>query len=193
MAAVDDARRPRADGALPLATLLGIALLVEPLHPALYGLAALYLTFAAAMASGGAERPGEPRGPWRLYALGAAGLAIVVPLGGIVEAVEPYELIPLGLIAAGFLLHVRLKLSHGVHRFGLLSAAGRRSHDARVGRTLEATIAVLAGAALLPAPGAPALYAIAGWMLTAASVAERESASSAREDQPPAAAPAPAA
>jgi hypothetical protein len=194
MAGGADARRPIADGALPLAALLAPGLLFAALQPALYGLAALYLTFAGAMASGGAERPGEPEWPWRLYAVGAGALAVLVPLGGFVAAAEHWPLAGIGVIAAGFASHVAAKRRHGVHRPGLLSACGRREHDARIGRTLEGAVIVLAGAAALPEPAGPALYAIAGWLLAAASVAERDDgASSGPEDRPPASAPAPAA
>jgi hypothetical protein len=195
MAELDDPRRPVLDGALPLAALLAAALLIAPLHAAAYGLAALYLVFAAGMATSGSDRPGEPDLPWRLYALGAGFLAIAVPAGGIDDALKPLVAAPLALIAAGLVIHVCVKGRHGIRRVGLLSAFGRREHDARIGRTLEAMAVALAVATAGTGPAAAGLYAVAGWLLAAASVAERGPAgsTSAREDQPPAAAPAPAA
>ena len=76
----------------------------------------------------------------------------------------------LAVFAAAFAVHLRAKAGHGICRIGILSACGRRAHDARVGRTLEATALVLAAAVAF---SLPALYAVAGWLLTAAAVAER--------------------
>lgn len=164
-------RPARLDGALPLAALLALGLVVTPLHDALYAVAALYLTFAAAMASGGADRPGEPQLAWSLYALGAGFLAVFVPLGGFVDALRTAVYGPLVLMGIGFAAHTFIKAHHGgVVRIGLLSAFGRRRHDARIGRTLEATALMLVAAVLL---SEPALYAVAGWLLTVAAVAER--------------------
>ncbi len=66
-----------------------------------------------------------------------------------------------------------LKLRHGAVRIGILSACGRRAHDARVGRCVEVSGLVLAAAAITHGIASPALYAVAAWLLTAAAVAER--------------------
>lgn len=183
MGLLADARRPALDGALPLALLLTVLLAVPRLHGLITALASLVLVFASATAlSTGAERPGEPPLAWRLYGIGAAALAVTVVVGGAAETV------PLGVIVAGLLVHVHFKAPHGVQRFGLLSAFGRRAHDARVGRTLELACVAFA---LAPALDAPALYVVAGWLLTAAAVAERPT--SEPEGQPSPGAPAPAA
>ncbi len=192
MAGVDQSRRPLLDGAVPLAALLAVALVFAPLHSVTYGLAALYLVFAAGMASGGAERPGEPLLPWRSYGIAAGLLALLVPAVGIEPALRPLLAAPLALVAIGFAVHLRVKLRLGVFRVGILSACGRREHDARVGRTLETMCLALALGAFGEGPAAAGLFAVAGWLLAAAAVAER-SATSAREDRPPASEPAPAA
>jgi hypothetical protein len=99
-------------------------------------------------------------------------------------------------MAFGFLVHLKVKLSHGVCRVGILSACGRRDHDARIGRTIEASCLALMFATLGTGPAAAGLYAVAGWLLTAAAVAEREPATSETAhppDQLHAAAPAQAA
>lgn len=191
METVDDRRLPLADGAAPLCALLGVTLAFRPLNDVAYALAALYLTFAAAMATGGGERPGEPSLPWRTYALGTAALAVIVPLTAFKPDLRFLELIALGLLAAGFVAHVVLKLRHGAVRVGILSACGRRSHDARVGRTVETAALVLAAAAIPEGVISPALYATAAWLMTAAAVAERPTSEPAA--RPLAAAPARAA
>lgn len=193
MAAVDDPRLPLADGAAPLCALLAVTLLIRPLHDVAYALAALYMTFAAAMATGGGERPGEPTLPWRVYAVGCAALAVIVPLTAFEPGLRFLELIVLGLLAIGFVAHVVLKFDHGAVRVGVLSAVGRRAHDARVGRTVEAAAVVLTAAAVTDGVASPALYAVAAWLLTAAAVAERSAATSEPGGQLPAGAPAPAA
>jgi hypothetical protein len=173
-----------------------LALIVAPLHGLAYGLAALYLVFAAGMATGGADRTGEPLLAWRCYSLAAGLLAAIVPATGIDERLKPLLIIPLAIVAFGFVVHVRVKVGHGVWRVGILSACGRREHDARVGRTLEAMCLALVLGTLGSGPAAAGLFAVVGWLLSAASVAERRpepAASCAREDQPPAAAPARAA
>jgi hypothetical protein len=171
MAGTDAPRRALLDGALPLAALLSVALFVGA--PATFAVATLYLVFAAGIASGGADRPGEPELAWRLYALGTGGLALLVPIIGFVPALKPVAALPLLAIAAGFAVHVRIKARHGVCRIGVLSACGRRAHDARVGRALELMVSVLAAATVVSGPWSAALYAVAGWLLTAAAVAER--------------------
>jgi hypothetical protein len=188
MAAVENPRLPLADGAAPLCALLGVTLVFQPLNDVAYGLAALYMTFAAAMATGGGERPGEPALPWRVYAMGTAALAVIVPLTAFRPDLRFLELIAVGLLAAGFVVHVVLKLRHGAVRVGILSACGRRAHDARVGRTLEAAALVMAAATVTEGVVSPALYATAAWLITAAAVAERPTTE--REAQPLAAAPA---
>lgn len=180
MSVRDHQGRALLDGALPLLALLSVALLIG--EPAVYAVTALYLVFAAGIASGGAERPGEPLAAWRFYAAGMGLLAVAVPAGGIWVAPG------LAVFAAGFVTHLAVKARHGVCRPGILSACGRRAHDARVGRTLETAALCLAGAALL---AFPALYAVAGWLVTAAAVAERPT--SGPGDRPLVAAPAPAA
>ena len=184
---------PLLDGAAPLCALLLVTLTIRPLQDVAYALAALYMTFAAAMATGGGERPGEPALPWRLYAVGAAALAVIVPVTAFDGDLRFLELIALGVLAIGFVAHVALKLRHGAFRIGILSACGRRAHDARVGRTVEVAALVLAAAAITDGVASPALYAVAAWLLTAAAVAERRRLASEPEAQPHAAAPAPAA
>lgn len=162
MATMDAPRRALLDGAVPLAALVSVALYLGA--PVTYAVTTLYLVFAAGITSGGAERPGEPELSWRLYAISMGLLAATVPFGGLF-------VIP-GLVVFGvaFVLHVRAKAAHGIRRVGILSACGRRAHDARVGRTLEVAALTLAAAVVLDVA---ALYAVAGWLLTAAAVAER--------------------
>lgn len=170
------------DGVLPLIVLLVLALVIG--STAVHAVTMLYLVFAAAMASGGADRPGEPAAAWRLYAIGTGALAVVVPLTAALPEVRPLLALPLTLLALGFAVHLRIKARHGLCRVGLLSACGRRAHDARVGRTLEAAALTLAAAVALTEP---ALFAVAGWLLTAAAVAERpEAAVGSGLVQPPA-------
>jgi hypothetical protein len=193
MSGVDHPRRAILDGALPLAALLAVTLALAPLRPVTYGLATLYLVFAAGMASGGAERPGEPRLPWHLYGLAAGLLAALVPAIGIEPGLKPLLAVPLALVAVAFLAHLKVKLAHGVCRVGILSACGRRAHDARIGRTIEAMCLALMLGTMGTGPAAAGLYAVAGWLLTAAAVAEREPATNGPADQPRAGAPARAA
>jgi hypothetical protein len=195
MPAVDHPRSPALDGALPLAALLAVTLIVAPLHGAVYGLASLYLVFAAGMASGGAERPGEPALAWRVYSIAAGLLALIVPATGIEPRLAPLAAIPLALFAIGFVIHLKVKLAHGVCRVGILSACGRREHDARIGRTLEAMCMVLAVATVAGGRPGAGLFAVSGWLLAAAAVAERPEpgVSYALEDRPPVAEPARAA
>lgn len=165
MAGTDAPRRALLDGALPLAALLSVALLIGGMDGVVaYAITTLYLVFAAGISSGGSERPGEPDSAWRLYALSMGLLAVTVPFGGL------FVVPGLAVFAIGFLVHLKVKAGHGICRVGILSACGRRAHDARVGRTLEAAALVLAAAVVL---AAPVLYAVAGWLLTAAAVAER--------------------
>lgn len=183
MAAVADVRRPAFDGALPLAALLALLLAVPPLRVLVPWLAALLLVFGAAMSlTTGADRAGEPCWAWRAYGVGAAALAVTVLVGGAVETV------PLGIFVVGLLAHVHGKARHGAHRIGLLSAFGRRAHDGRVGRTLELMCLALAIASVTHEP---AVYAVAGWLLTSAAVAERPT--SEPEGRPSSAEPAPVA
>ena len=185
MALLADTRRPALDGAIPLAAVLTLLLAVPALRGLIPALAAVVLVFAAAMClSTGADRPGEPPLAWRLYGIGAAALAVTVVVGGAAETM------PLGVIVAGLLVHVHFKAPFGVQRLGLLSAFGRRAHDARVGRTLELACVTLT---LAPSLDAPALYVVAGWLLTAAAVAERDELSSVPEGQLSSGVPAPAA
>src|SRR4051812_44736137 len=114
MAGVDYPRRPVLDGALPLAALLAVTLAFAPLHGAAYALASLYLFFAAGMATGGAERPGEPLLAWRAYAVAAGLLAVLVPASGLDGRLKPLIAVPLAMVAFGFAVHVRVKLRHGV-------------------------------------------------------------------------------
>jgi hypothetical protein len=181
------------DGALPLAALLAVVLAFAPIRGAAYGLAALYLFFAAGMAASGADRPGEPLLAWRAYGLAAGLLAGIVPATGFDERLKPLLVVPLVLVAFGFLVHLRVKLRLGLYRVGILSACGRREHDARVGRTLETMCLALVLGTLGHGPAAAGLFAVAGWLLTSASVAERRAPTSEREAQPPAAEPARAA
>jgi hypothetical protein len=174
MAGADTARRPFADGAIPLVALVAVVLLVPPLNNAAYGLAALYMLFGAGQAAHGSMRPGEPRLPWRLYGSAAAIMTIVVPLTAVTDVARHLLAVPLALVAAGFYLHVHVKARHGVWRIGVLSACGRRAHDGRVGRTVEARCLILAVATLTTGPTSAALYAVAGWLLSAAAVAERD-------------------
>src|SRR4051794_25878121 len=125
MAGVVHPRRPLLDGALPLAALLALSLAIAPFHGAAYGLAALYLVFAAGMASGGADRPGESAVAWRSYAVAAGLLALLVPALGLSDRLRPLLAAPLALIAFGFAVHLRTKLRHGICRVGILSACGR--------------------------------------------------------------------
>jgi hypothetical protein len=193
MAGVDHPRRAVLDGALPLAALLALTLAFAPLHGVTYGLAAVYLFFAAGISTSGADRPGEPLVAWRAYAIAAGLLAVLVPLVGIDGRLKPLFAVPLALVAFGFAVHLREKLRHGVCRIGILSACGRREHDARIGRTLETMCLALALGTIGDGPAAAGLFAVAGWLLTSAAVAERAGATSEREDQPPAAEPAQAA
>jgi len=229
MAAVAHARRAHLDGALPLAALLAATVLLAPLHGAAYGVAVLYLVFAAAMAARGADRPGEPPLAWRLYAAGAGALAVGVALRGLDRELAALATAPVVLLTAGLAVHLRAKARHGVRRHGLpealaglavasaaavvlpgtvagvaapvafglaalLTACGRRAHDARIGRTLQAACLALLAAAALSGPLAAALYAVAGWLLTAASVAERAAGvTSTPAVPPPGAEPSPAA
>lgn len=170
------------DGALPLMALLTVALYLG--SALTYAITTLYLVFAAGIGSGGADRPGEPDRAWRLYAISMGLLAVGVPLGG------AFVVPGLTVFAAGFLVHLGAKAGHGICRVGILSACGRRAHDARVGRTLEATALVLAAAVVF---AAPALYAVAGWLLTTAAVAERPKGAATTATRPLAAGPAPAA
>ena len=192
MAGAEQSRRPLLDGALPLAALLTLALSVAPLHGCAYGLAALYLFFGAGMAPSGADRPGEPLLAWRAYGLACGLLALLVPAVGFEPRLAPAELVPVMVAALGFVVHVRAKADLGVCRIGLLSALGRREHDARVGRTLEAMLLALGLGVLGSGPASAGLFAVAGWLLTAAATAERRSKSE-REDRPPASEPAPVA
>jgi hypothetical protein len=157
-----------------------------PIRGAAYGLATLYLFFAAGMAPSGAERVGEPLVAWRAYGIAAGLLAALVPATGFDDRLRPLLIVPLGLVALGFVVHLRAKLRLGVCRVGILSACGRREHDARVGRTLEAMCLALVLGTLGQGPAAAGLFAVAGWLLTSASVAERGGVTNAREDQPPA-------
>ncbi len=182
MAVSDHSSPALLDGALPLIALLAVAMLLGgdaglPVH----AVTALYLVFAAGIATGGAERPGEPFSAWRLYAGSMALLAVGLPFGG------PWSAPGLVLFGAGFVVHLVAKASHGIVRIGLLSACGRRAHDARVGRRLEAAALVLAAAVLF---AQPALFAVAGWLVTAAAVPERPTREVARRPQPRAAVPA---
>ena len=171
MAAVHDARRPFLDGALPLAALVGGSLLLG-LPWLTYLLASLYLAFATGMGSEASHRANEPTRPWGLYALGAAALSALLPVVGLTGA--RWLLAP-GLVSilAGFYVHTRVLARFGRHRIGLLSAYGRRCHDARIGRTLEAFVAVIALATALTGVASAALFAVAGWLLTAGAVQER--------------------
>jgi hypothetical protein len=194
MSGVAQPRRPLLDGALPLAALLAVVLAFAPIRNAAYGLATLYLFFAAGMAASGADRAGEPLLAWRAYGIAAGLLAGIVPAIGFDERLKPLLAVPLALVAFGFVVHLRVKVRLGVCRVGLLSAFGRREHDARIGRTLEVMCVALALGTLGHGPAAAGLFAVAGWLLTSASVEERGGgATSAREDQPPAAEPARAA
>jgi hypothetical protein len=187
MAGAEHPRRAVLDGALPLAALLAVTLVFAPLHGVTYGLAAVYLFFAAGMATSGADRPGEPLVAWRAYALAAGLLALLVPMTGFDARLRPLLAVPLALAAFGLAAHMRVKARHGVCRVGLLSAFGRREHDARIGRTLETMLLAMALGTAGHGPAAAGLFAVAGWLLTSASVAERTGATSEREDQPPAA------
>ncbi len=162
MAGMNAPRRALLDGALPLAALISVAMFVGA--PATYAVTTLYLVFAAGISSGGAERPGEPELAWRLYGISMGLLAVTVPFGGV------FVVPGLAVFAVAFLVHLRAKSGHGICRVGILSACGRRAHDARVGRALEAAGLTLAGAVVFDMPP---LYAVAGWLLTAAAVAER--------------------
>lgn len=218
MAGAEQPRRPLLDGALPLAALLTLALSLAPLHGAAYALAALYLFFGAGMAPSGADRPGEPLLAWRAYGIACGLLALIVPVAALVPRLAPLEIVPVAVAAIGFGVHVHTKAALGVCRVGLLSALGRREHDARVGRTLEAMLLALTLGAIGHGPASAGLFAVAGWLLTAAATAERRGAPeatqgprprrrrrrppqagarmasrSAREDRPPASEPAPAA
>jgi hypothetical protein len=168
-----------------LAALLAVTLAFAPLHGVVYGLASVYLFFAAGMATSGADRPGEPLVAWRSYAIAAGLLALLVPLTGFDERLKPLLAVPLALVGFGLAAHLRAKLRHGVCRVGILSAFGRREHDARIGRTLETMCLALALGTAGDGPGAAGLFAVAGWLLTSAAVAERDGATSEREDQPP--------
>jgi hypothetical protein len=196
VAGVENPRRAILDGALPLAALLAVSLALAPIRPAAYGLATLYLVFAAGMARGGADRPGEPELPWRLYGIAAGLLAPLVPLIGVKPELKPLVALPLAIVAVGFVVHLKVKLSHGVCRVGILSACGRRAHDARIGRSIEAMCLALMFATIGTGPAAAGLFAVAGWLLTAAAVAERPDpgeATSEPEGQRSSGVPAPAA
>lgn len=182
MAVSDHSSRALLDGALPLVALLSVALLIG--RPAVLAVTVLYLVFAAGIASGGAERPGEPAAPWRLYAVAMGLLAPGVIADGL------FVLPGVAVFAVAFVVHCVARAGHGVCRVGILSACGRRAHDARVGRTLEAAVLILAAGAVL---AQPAPFAVAGWLVTAAAVAERPEPTTAPEAQPLAAAPAPVA
>src|SRR3712207_9482868 len=98
MAGVDHPRRPLLDGALPLAALLAVTLAIAPLHGVTYGLASVYLFFAAGMATSGADRPGEPLAAWRAYAIAAGLLAVLVPAIGFDGRLKPLLAVPLALV-----------------------------------------------------------------------------------------------
>ena len=255
------------DGAIPLIVMLGVPFLAPlvgvQIRGAVFLVGALFLAFAAAMAAGGARRPGEPPMAWRLYAVAAGTLALATAAAGLLDitgqSLRPALIaagVPVVPLVAGLVVHLRKRLAQGFRHDGLaealpgllvapalvvpfvlvpgydygdglitgivtgalvafclaavLSAAGRRAHDARIGRQLTAVTAAVLGATALAAlhaageaGGIPtaevgaALYAVAGWVLTSASVAERpalgEVVSLIREVQPPDAAPVPAA
>jgi hypothetical protein len=130
---------------------------------------------------------------WRAYAVAAGLLAAIVPAIGFDHRLKPLVAVPFALILFGLAVHVRAKRPLGICRVGLLSAFGRREHDARVGRTLETMCLALVLGALGSGPAAAGLFAVGGWLLSSASVAERGEPTSAREDRPPASEPARAA
>ncbi len=218
------AHRPALDGVGPLVVLIAVPFLAPvaglDVRDAIFAVPVIFLALAAAMASGGARRPGEPAAAWRLYALAALTLTVAW-----VPALRGYAAVAGALaLVLGLLAHLRPRLGHGLRRdalveavpglvavpivtlltarltlglalalvafmlAGVLQAGGRRAQDARIGWRLWATTtAVLAAGALMPTRpevGA-ALYAVAGWALTTAAVAERSAPTPATPPQPP--------
>lgn len=247
MAHARQAHRPLLDGAIPLVALLGLAVALEPLRGVVHAVAVLYLIFGAAMATGGADRTGEPTAAWRLYAACAAALAVTSALAGLGVGPDWIAGAPVALMTAGLAVHLHVKAAYGVRPAGLiaalpalvgvpavvvafailpavqdgaatltvvalvafceavaLSACGRRAHDARIGWILASVCLALVAAASLAGMDARSelsavFYAIAGWLLTTASVAERPEAPSlvsltpSHPARPPGEAPAPGA
>lgn len=106
------ARRPALDGAGPVVVLIAVPLLAPlaglDIRDAIFAVPVIFLALAAAMAGGGAKRPGEPAAAWRLYALAAAVLAVawVPALRGYASGAGAL------LLVGGLLAHLRSRLSH---------------------------------------------------------------------------------
>lgn len=173
------------DGAIPLVALLGLAVALEPLRGIVHAVAVLYLIFGAAMATGGADRTGEPAAAWRLYAVCAGALAVTSVLAGLGVGPDWIAGAPVALMTAGLAVHLHVKAAHGVRPAGLIAAlpalvvvpavvvAFAILPAAQDGAAILAVVALAAfcAAAALSACGRRAHDARIGWILAGVCLA----------------------